>query len=112
MNKSTFLVIYILALPLTYVLPYFGSNSFMAAFSTGGITLLGTAVHLACFGAMGFAALMRGDAVKKGWLVALPAGALFFDFMPLLSAIPLIPTAFHVAALAVGAEEPGTGPRP
>lgn len=103
MTRLTFLIAYLAALPLTYVLPYFGSNSILAAVGTLGISLVGTLVHLACFAVMLCVAFQRGKAISRPLLWALPAGALCFDFIPLLSLIPLVPTVFHAAALVVGA---------
>lgn len=102
MNRLNFLLLYGLALPLTYVLPYFGSNSLLATIGTGGLTLIGTLVHLLCFGVMIIAAVTRGPVIGKSALWAFPVIALIFDFVPLLSAIPFVPTVMHVIALVIG----------
>jgi hypothetical protein len=107
MTNLGFLVFYVLALPLTYILPYFGSNSLFAhgltsaAFRGQSTTfmMIWTVLHLACYGVMIWAAVMRGPYINKKTLWAFPVLALAFDFIPLISSIPLVPTVFHVIAL-------------
>lgn len=110
-SGSSYLWLYILVMVPTYVLPYFGSNSVVIGAVTGGATLPAFLVHLACLIALCVFARMRGQIIGKGWLVALPVVAAVFDLVPLLNWIPLVPTAFHVAAIVIGAQEPaGQGP--
>ena len=103
MSRAAFLIAYIAALPLTYILPYFGSNSIIAAAGTGGLTLLGTFVHMLCFLVLIIVAAMRGPAIGKPFLWAFPVIAGVFDFVPVLSWIPFVPTAMHAMALVTGA---------
>jgi len=103
MSRAAFLIAYIAALPLTYILPYFGSNSIIAAAGTGGLTLLGTFVHLLCFLVLIVATVMRGPSIGKASLWVFPVIAGIFDFVPLLSLIPFVPTAMHAMALVTGA---------
>jgi len=89
----------------TYVLPYFGSNSaivntFSAALGIGPTPQW----WLHCWSlAMLFAlAWMRGSVVDKKFLAAFPLVAGLFDLTPVLSAIPLVPTIFHMIGLVLG----------
>lgn len=102
MTQLGFLVFYLVAMVPTYILPYFGSNSLLAALSTMGITLLFSVVHIACFVVMIWAAYLRGPVVGKRFLWAFPLAAMFFDLVPGLSLVPLVPTVMHAIALIVG----------
>jgi hypothetical protein len=102
MTQAGFLVFYLIALIPTYILPYFGSNSLIAAFATFGLTAVFSALHAACFVVMIWAAFMRGPIIGRQFLWALPMGALFFDLVPGLNWIPLVPTVLHLVALFIG----------
>lgn len=112
-----FVLAYIPFLVLTYVLPYYGSNSLVsiamvAALSTipemlglvrgGQPILLFVLFHIFSLVALSFLAFYRGKFVQLHWLWILPMLAGIFDFIPVLSSIPLIPTLLHLAALVVG----------
>lgn len=110
MTRSKFALLYGLALPLTYILPYFGSNSLLTALASFGFSLGGTIMHLACFGVMFYAARERGRAANLPWLQNLPLAALAFDMLPILTSIPLVPTVLHGIALYRGIDERWTAP--
>jgi hypothetical protein len=101
-----FVIAYILFMLPTYYLPYVGSNSSIMH----GIDIAnGTkAMNLALWLHMGsllilcFLCWVRGAYVGKGWLVIFPILAIVFDFVPVLSAIPLVPTVMHLLAISLG----------
>jgi hypothetical protein len=47
--------------------------------------------------------LGEGAIVEKHWLVLLPVVAFAFEFVSKLSAIPYIPSMYHILAIIVGA---------
>jgi len=49
-----------------------------------------------------FLCWVRGAYVGKGWLIIFPILAIVFDFVPGLSAIPMIPTVMHLLAIILG----------
>ena len=89
----------ILALP-TYVLPWLGSNSLVAALVSGGSVLLYTFLHCLCLIGLILIACIRAVHVRHAVLALLPVCAAMFDMVPGLSLIPFAPTAFHIATLA------------
>ena len=113
MDSKKFVIAYAVGLPLTYIIPVIGyvlhvigSNSmWMVASFTFGVTLLFTAVHLACFALLIYAAKQRGMAMEMPWLWYLPAAACAFDFLPYLSSLLFVPTLLHVTALAIGSQQ-------
>lgn len=106
MPSIGFLLVYLLGMIPTYILPYFGSNSFFAQMwsgvFTGGLLLVGTICHLGALAVCIYAAWARGQINGSKALVALPVVATVFDFVPVLSAIPLVPTVMHIIALVKG----------
>lgn len=100
-----FALLYVALMMPTYVLPYFGSNSTIvgalgAAIGRGAMPQ--TWAHLWFLASLILIAWMRGAAVDKGFLPVISFCAALFDMMPVLSAIPLVPTVLHVVTLAIG----------
>ena len=96
----------------TYVLPYFGSNSMAAHLVTtaasaavgrsGQAFLLPFYLHLLCPLALCALAYLRGTRVNRTWLLVFPFLALVFDLVPVLTWIPLVPTAMHLLTIILG----------
>ncbi len=107
MTHLGFLLLYLLAMLPTYILPYFGSNSVLiqAALmseTNTSLGLMGTVLHLGALVALIFLAWARGQVNGKRALIVFPIVAAAFDMLPVLSAIPLVPTVLHVIALVQG----------
>lgn len=109
-SGGSYLTLYLVLMVPTYLLPYVGSNSFLAqgvnanaAQATGhsGIFVY-FLLHLGCLVALAMLAKLRGGLIGKGWIVAFPIVAAVFDFVPGLSMIPLIPTFMHLGAIFTG----------
>ena len=98
-HPAAFFIGYLIALLPTYVLPYLGSNSFWLADSSTSTAFW---LHFTAIYAMVILAWMRGVAIGRNWLPALPAIAGLFEFVPGLNWVPLVPTAFHVTTLIMG----------
>lgn len=114
--KSTgaFVAVYILVALLTYILPYFGSNSVVANaagglvdVASGGKTSMFThfpfLLHAFCLIVLCVISFMRGGWIGRKWIIVFPLIALFFDLTPGLSSIPFIPTILHIVVLILGA---------
>lgn len=113
-NTSGFVVLYVLIALVTYILPYFGSNSVMANAAggvldaaSGGKTSMFTHIpfllHAICLIALCVVSFSRGGWINKKWIVVFPILALFFDLTPLLSSIPFVPSILHILVLVIGA---------
>jgi hypothetical protein len=124
MNKFSqspifFITAYVPFLVMTYVLPYFGSNSLVAAAITESVKSLPkgpglnivihepaiwpyTLLHIVCLAALVGLSFYRGQAIQKTWLWLVPLIAAAFDLTPVLSSIPFVPTFFHLITLATG----------
>ncbi len=104
-NTATFVIAYILLMIPTYILPYFGSNSFavnaLLAASTHWINPL-FIVHLLFLLSLVGITWLRGSALDKKWVVIFPVLALIFDLTPGLSLIILVPTVMHLLAIILG----------
>jgi len=98
-NGVAYFLVYMLLAAPTYVLPYFGSNSSVLN-TLGAATGLGALpqfwFHLAALYLLVIVAWMRGAHIGKQWLAVFPALAGIFDLIPGFSAIPMLPTLFHV----------------
>lgn len=124
MNKATkspafYVLIYLPVMAFTYILPYFGSNSLMAAAlvdsakhipKDAGFTITAsqpslapyTMLHLLCLSLLVGLAFYRGKFIQKNWLWVVALMAAIFDMMPVLSLIPFVPTLLHLATLGFG----------
>lgn len=93
---------YLLLMTPTYVLPYFGSNS---AILNSLSTAAGVGptpqwwLHFWCIAMLIILTWMRGVTIQKSFLTLFPLVAGFFDLVPVLSSIPLVPTIFHIIGL-------------
>lgn len=118
-SPALYVLMYLPFMALTYVLPYFGSNSLMAAALVASaknipkeaglnITMSQpilwpyTMLHLLCLSLLVGLAFYRGKFVNKSWLWIVALMAAVFDMMPVLSSIPFVPTLFHLATLGFG----------
>ena len=100
-SSIVFALIYVLLMVPTYLLPYFASNSSIVNVATVGLNPAFW-LHLLAFFFLVVWAWVRGQYIDKNWLFVLPILAVIFDFIPLLSSIPFIPTIFHITALIIG----------
>lgn len=105
-NAPVFVGAYIIFMLPTYLLPYLGSNSLLARGfgAAAGVRIIHFPfwLHLAAMGVLCFLCWVRGAYVDKKWLIVFPVLAIVFDFVPGLSAIPLIPTLMHLLAIILG----------
>ncbi len=105
-NAPVFIIAYILFMLPTYFLPYAGSNSSVlhgmdAAQGTQNMNFAFW-LHMGALLVLCFLCWVRGAYVGKGWLIIFPILAIFFDFVPGLSSIPLVPTVMHLLAMIMG----------
>lgn len=104
-NGVVFVLVYLILAVPTYVLPYFGSNSSILNV-LGAATGLGALpqfwFHLIALYLLIVVAWIRGGLIGKQWISIFPAFAAIFDMVPGFSAIPLLPTIFHVLAVVMG----------
>ena len=108
-NPAMYVVVYMGLMVPTYVLPYFGSNSVTThtvaevasvAMGVSSVWLhLTFYLHLGCLLGLCGLTLMRGKSIDRVWLPVFPFLALVFDLTPVLSWIPLVPTAMHLLAV-------------
>ncbi len=112
MGRYSFLFAYILALLPTYVLPYVSALSGLMNFVSGGEGTVLPGLHTGCLVLCVFVAYLRSEATGRRLTLLLAALAAVFDLVPMLSAIPLVPTVLHVLALAKGCQQAQPGSRP
>ena len=105
-NAPVFVVAYIVFMLPTYFLPYAGSNSSILhgidAASGGKNLNFAFWLHMGSMLILCFLCWVRGAYVAKSWLLIFPILAIVFDFVPGLSAIPLVPTLMHLLAIILG----------
>lgn len=105
-NAPVFIIAYVLFMLPTYYLPYAGSNSSIlhgmdAALDSQNLNFAFW-LHMGSLLVLCFLCWVRGAYVDKGWLIIFPILAIFFDFVPGLSSIPLVPTVMHLLAMIMG----------
>ena len=104
-NAPVFVIAYIVFMLPTYYLPYVGSNSSIVG-AIGAAAGAGMSpafwMHLISMLILCFLCWIRGSYVAKSWLIIFPILAVVFDFVPGLSAIPLVPTIMHLLAIIMG----------
>lgn len=111
-NTTVFVSAYIAFMLMTYYLPNLGSKVFIDqslngfGLSNAPISLFPLFLHISAMLALVWIGLIRGILIGKKWLVLLPIVAFAFDFIPKLSAIPIVPSVYHVLAIMVGAACP------
>ena len=106
-----FVVAYLVLIVPTYVLPYSGSNSAIVGTISAAAGRGATPqfwLHAWCMSMLVLVTSIRGKAIGKSWLLIFPMLAGFFDLMPGLNFIPLVPTVMHLFALVLGAIGAGT----
>ena len=122
MKATTFILLYLIVAAPTYVLPFFGSNSFLAKIAANytdqlieeanpdalddegtenrvkfsSLVMTVTLIHWACL--IGLIVMTFFFAPRK-WVTVLPFLAAFFDKMPGFNLILWVPTVFHVATI-------------
>ena len=109
-NPIFFVVSYLIFMLATYILPYGGSNSALVQGIASATKVPDVAhfkilfwLHLGSIMALCCLSWIRGSCVNKSWITIFPILAGFFDLIPGLSLIPLIPTVLHMCALVMGA---------
>lgn len=105
MNAVIYALLYILCMIPTYILPFLGSNSGaanMVIIAAKGAPSSWLLMHVAALVVMFILALARGSKTGRGWIVIFPILAAIFDFVPVLSWIPLVPTIMHLLAIIIG----------
>ena len=109
-NTVVFVLLYIIIMIPTYILPYMGSNSSMAigGVSSGHLSVIPFLTHITALALLIVITWFRGSLVDKKWLLIFPILAAVFDFIPVLSSIPLVPTVMHLLAIILGV----TGTKP
>lgn len=106
-NPIVYIVAYIVLMVPTYILPYFGSNSFLI--NVGSSALVSSFgptpqwwIHVWFLVALITLAWARTEFCTKKWLPIFPVVAALFDMTPVISNIPLVPTVMHVCAMIFG----------
>ncbi len=105
MSGLVFALMYAALMVPTYILPYVGSNSAVLNGLSTGVGLGPTPAwwaHLWCLVLLVIVAWNRGGRAKKPYLSVLAIAAGLFDFVPVLSMIPLVPTVLHVLTIVFG----------
>jgi len=98
-NNTIFVVSYILLMLPTYYLPLASAAS---ASHSPNILHIQWMVVLCALLALCWICVVRGALIGKQWLVALPAVAIAFEFIPRLSAIPYVSSSYHLLAIIIG----------
>jgi signal transduction histidine kinase len=106
-NAAIFVMTYIVFMLPTYFLPYLRTSSsafygFEDAASANAFNYP-FFIHLACMIILCWICYVRGAMIGKSWLFFLPMVAFAFEFISKLSAIPYVPSMYHVLAIVVGA---------
>jgi regulator of nucleoside diphosphate kinase len=107
-NTKLFVSTYIVLMLLTYYLPSLGSKTFavqsfdVIGVSSAPISLLPLSLHILAMLGLLWINWVRGVMIDEKWLVLLPIVAFAFDFIPKLSAIPVVPSIYHLLAIVVG----------
>jgi hypothetical protein len=104
-NTAIFVSAYIVLMFPTYLAYVDAHSTAMQAVNTESLHMLSFPflLHLTSMLALCWICLVRGAIVGKSWLVLLPMIAIAFEFVPVLSTIPYIPTAYHLLAIIIGA---------
>lgn len=105
-SPPLYVICYIFLMFPSYALPYLGSNSSIlnAALAAGDGRMNPVFwLHLGSLVALCTLCWVRSVHNFKAWLPAVPAVAAAFDLLPILSSIPLAPSALHAFAIVAGA---------
>lgn len=98
-NTSLFTLTYVICLIPTYYAAYAGIAE-NASLDAPAILYL-----LSMLGIWAIC-LIRGDIIGKLWLVLIPTVAFIFNLTPALTSIPIVPYAYHLLAILLGAALP------
>lgn len=107
LQPAIYLTSYLVAILLTYILPYWGSNAWslkQVAHATNSDTssfAIFFTIHLVVYLFMGVLTAIAGKNTNKMWLVGFPIMAGIFDLAPTLNLIPLIPSILNIVALVI-----------
>lgn len=108
-NTSVFVVIYILFMIPAY-LTYVDSSSTISSGSLGmSMVNLPLLLHFCSMLMLCYICFVRGKLIGKTWLGFIPLIAIAFEFLPALSAIPLVPSVYHLLAIVIGSFATATG---
>lgn len=101
-NTTAFVVIYILLMIPAY-LTYVDSSSTISSGSLGiNMVSLPLLLHFGSMLMLCYICFIRGKLIGKSWLGFIPLIAIAFEFLPALSAIPLVPSVYHLLAIVIG----------
>lgn len=92
MTRSIFLLVCLVAYPLIYLLPQYGSTLMMTSLFIVGSTTTFTLIHLGVYGMLVYSAARWGIYIGRDWLWALPTVAMLFEFLPLLNQVTFMPS--------------------
>ena len=107
LNPAVFLSIYLVMVLATYVLPYFGSNSWSIASisrQTGspiGLFYVWFSMHTLTYVVMAGLAYFAGKETNKLWLIAFPIMGAIFDLAPTINMIPLVASVLNIVGLVL-----------
>ena len=102
-NTSLFTMTYLIFTLPTYYLAYSGMVENSSSAST--LNLPAALYILSMVGIWGIC-FIRGSIIGKNWLVLIPTVAFVFNLTPALTAIPIVPYAYHLLAIFLGAACP------
>ncbi len=102
-NTAIFVIAYLLFMIPAY-LTYVDSSSTMLMRHSINIHILNLAlvIHLGSMLILCVICHIRGVFIGKPWLILLPMIAIAFEFLPALSAIPYVPSVYHLLAIIIG----------
>lgn len=108
-NTRVFIGSYVILMLLTYYLAHLGSRSPILQGLEAADTHLFNfpfVLHLSAMLVLFWICFIRGSIIGGKWLVFLPMVVFAFEFIPKLSAIPIVPSVYHLLAIVVGAASP------
>jgi hypothetical protein len=101
-NTTTFILVYVLLMIPAY-LTYVDSSSTISTGSLGmNMVTLSLLLHMGSMLTLCYVCFIRGKLIGKSWLGFIPLIAIAFEFLPALSAIPLVPSVYHALAIVIG----------
>ncbi|MGP1716168.1 MAG: hypothetical protein ACTS9Y_03220 [Methylophilus sp.] len=104
-NTSLFTMTYLICVLPTYFSAYLGMVENTTLSSTFSLPSI---LYLLSMLAIWAICLIRGAVIGKNWLVLIPTVAFVFNLTPALTAIPIVPYAYHLLAILLAvASYPG-----
>ena len=113
LSASAFLGIFAALIIGTYIMPYLGSNSWVAYVASKKLGcsvvpfFIKFTLHAFLYVGMCYLAFRASQASDKKWLLIFPLVAAVFDLAPNLNMIPLVPTAFNALGIFLCNKEYG-----